>query len=157
MHCTKVVCIKVIPLQASLENILILASLLKFLWHCLSFWTIKLYEITVAKYQLTLYIKEKQKQTNTPLWNMKQFGSSNHLICFSSLAYRGRTPKRAFLVGSKENISVLFFTISWKVDFNQQFKTRSIAKVNRLYTYIYICGVPVSYILDINGVWVSVS
>jgi hypothetical protein len=47
---------------------------------------------------------------------MKQFGNSNHLMSLSSLAYRGRTPKRAFLVESKENMSLLFFTISCKVE-----------------------------------------
>jgi len=58
---------------------------------------------------------------------MKQFGSSNHLMSLSSLAYRGRTPKRAFLVESKENMSLLFFTISWKWNSNQQFKIHLIS------------------------------
>jgi len=70
-----------------------------------------------CRISIIIYYIKIQKQTNTPLWNMKQFGNSNHLICLSSLAYRGRMPKRAFLVESKENTSLLFFTISWKIKF----------------------------------------
>lgn len=56
--------------------------------------------------------REVRKLRHSPLWNMKQFGSSNHFIADSFLSYRGRIPKRALLVGSNEYTNFLFFTIS---------------------------------------------
>ena len=58
--------------------------------------------------------RERERERGRPLWKMKQLGSSNHLIWSSSLAYRGRTPNFATLVGSNVNINFPSFTIPWK-------------------------------------------
>ena len=63
-----------------------------------------------------------ESKVGTPLWNMKQFGSSNHLMWSSFFAYRGSTPKRAFFVASNVNMSFFSFTISCKLKYHELIK-----------------------------------
>lgn len=79
-------------------------------------------QMIIIEYQSTYYIKEKQSKQTYHCGKWSNLVVQTIWYCFSSLAYRGKTPKRAFLVESNENIKVLFFTISWKIHSNQQFK-----------------------------------